>query len=152
MKGLRMNIFESLENLNVSEECFDDIINIVEELLDENIKTTIYRKVPLEKRYELLQKADKVKANELADRHTRQMFKNYFENGKDMIKASNDADKQTGADGSHETNKNIEGTHKTRMRNMEYRGDVPYKSGFNRDLKPILNSIRKQVEKREKFN
>lgn len=32
-----MNIFESLENLNVSEECFDDIIGIVEELLSENL-------------------------------------------------------------------------------------------------------------------
>lgn len=30
-----MGIFESLENLNVSEECFDDIMNMVEELLSE---------------------------------------------------------------------------------------------------------------------
>ena len=30
-----MDIFESLENLNVSEECFDDIMDIVEELLSE---------------------------------------------------------------------------------------------------------------------
>jgi hypothetical protein len=30
-----MDIFESLENLNVSEECFNDIINIVEDLLNE---------------------------------------------------------------------------------------------------------------------
>ena len=30
-----MNIFESLENLNVSEECFDEIMGIVEELLSE---------------------------------------------------------------------------------------------------------------------
>ena len=30
-----MNIFESLENLNVSEECFDDIIGIVEEYINE---------------------------------------------------------------------------------------------------------------------
>ena len=28
-----MDIFESLENLNVSEECFDDIMGIVEEIL-----------------------------------------------------------------------------------------------------------------------
>ena len=32
-----MNIFESLENLNVSQECFNDIIGIVEELLSENL-------------------------------------------------------------------------------------------------------------------
>ena len=30
-----MNIFESLENLNVSEECFDEIMSIVEDLLGE---------------------------------------------------------------------------------------------------------------------
>ena len=30
-----MNIFESLENLNVSEECFNDIMGIVEEILSE---------------------------------------------------------------------------------------------------------------------
>lgn len=30
-----MSIFESLENLNVSEECFEDIIDMVEELIDE---------------------------------------------------------------------------------------------------------------------
>ena len=28
-----MNIFESLENLNVSEDCFNDIISIVEDIL-----------------------------------------------------------------------------------------------------------------------
>ena len=32
-----MNIFESLENLNVSEECFEDIIGLVEELLDKGV-------------------------------------------------------------------------------------------------------------------
>ena len=36
-----MNIFESLENLNVSEECFDDIINIVEEIINQLNDTTI---------------------------------------------------------------------------------------------------------------
>ena len=30
-----MNIFESLENLNVSEECFNSIINMVEEIINE---------------------------------------------------------------------------------------------------------------------
>ena len=32
-----MDIFEQLENLNVSEECFDDIMDIVEELIDETL-------------------------------------------------------------------------------------------------------------------
>lgn len=31
-----MDIFESLEELNVSEECFEDILNIVEDLLSED--------------------------------------------------------------------------------------------------------------------
>ena len=33
-----MNIFESLENLNVSEECFNDIVGIVEEIINERNK------------------------------------------------------------------------------------------------------------------
>jgi hypothetical protein len=40
-----MNIFESLENLNVSEECFDEIMKIVEgyinELKNETIEKTL---------------------------------------------------------------------------------------------------------------
>jgi hypothetical protein len=39
-----MDIFESLENLNVSEECFDEIIGIVEELINEDIKSYIVKK------------------------------------------------------------------------------------------------------------
>ena len=30
-----MSIFESLENLNVSEECFDDIMRIVEDIFSQ---------------------------------------------------------------------------------------------------------------------
>ena len=33
-----MNIFESLENLNVSEECFDDIMDMVEGIMAQAIK------------------------------------------------------------------------------------------------------------------
>ena len=36
-----MDIFESLENLNVSEECFDDIMDIVEEYINELKNSTI---------------------------------------------------------------------------------------------------------------
>lgn len=35
-----MNIFESLESLNVSEECFNDIMGIVEEILSEDVEET----------------------------------------------------------------------------------------------------------------
>ena len=38
-----MNIFESLENLAVSEECFDDIMGIVEEYINELNKYDQYR-------------------------------------------------------------------------------------------------------------
>ena len=37
-----MDIFESLENLNVSEECFDEIMDMVEELLEGyNLRDTV---------------------------------------------------------------------------------------------------------------
>ena len=149
-----MNIFESLENLNVSEECFDDIMGIVEELLSEDIKSEVYKKVAPEKRYELLQKVDKNKENEMSDRHTRQMFKNYFDNGKkDMGKASDDAEKQVGVHGEHEESKNKKGEHQTHLRSLKSRDfGKSVKSGYNSELRPILNSIRKQVEKREKQN
>lgn len=39
-----MNIFESLENLNVSEECFDDILSIVEDVVNEDLPSYIKRK------------------------------------------------------------------------------------------------------------
>ena len=38
-----MSIFESLENLNVSEECFDDIVSIVEEIISENAVDDYYQ-------------------------------------------------------------------------------------------------------------
>ena len=41
-----MDIFESLENLNVSEECFDDIMDIVRGIIreEEENKESPYRK------------------------------------------------------------------------------------------------------------
>ena len=36
-----MDIFESLENLNVSEECFNDIISIVEEYINESTREVL---------------------------------------------------------------------------------------------------------------
>ena len=35
------NVFESLENLNVSEKCYNDIMNIVEEIINEVSKDTV---------------------------------------------------------------------------------------------------------------
>ena len=47
-----MNIFESLENLNVSEECFEGIVGLVEEYLSEHIASAIdtSKKSPTEKK------------------------------------------------------------------------------------------------------
>lgn len=39
-----MNIFESLENLNVSEECFDDIVGLVEAIIDEGHQSALMKK------------------------------------------------------------------------------------------------------------
>ena len=44
-----MSIFESLENLNVSEECFDEIVAMVEELLDEDLPSAIEKRYPRDK-------------------------------------------------------------------------------------------------------
>ena len=51
-----MNIFESLENLNVSEECFDDVLRIVEEYISEIYDSTVASMY--KKRKEIEKKAD----------------------------------------------------------------------------------------------
>ena len=40
-----MDIFESLENLNVSEECFDEIMDIVEEIINEGATRKDYGQI-----------------------------------------------------------------------------------------------------------
>ena len=39
-----MDIFESLENLNVSEECFNDIIDTIKKLIGEDLETQAEKK------------------------------------------------------------------------------------------------------------
>lgn len=51
-----MDILESLENLNVSEECFDDIMGIVEEVINEIDNSTVASMY--KKRREIEKKAD----------------------------------------------------------------------------------------------
>ena len=56
-----MNIFESLENLNVSEECFDEIMGIVETLIGESLQKQIDKKanageISVDKAFELEKK------------------------------------------------------------------------------------------------
>lgn len=52
-----MDIFESLESLNVSEECFDEIVGIVEEIINELNKNTISSYI--QKRGEQAEEAEK---------------------------------------------------------------------------------------------
>ena len=57
-----MDIFESLENLNVSEECFNDILNIVEEITDRILDD---KKMDPDKQDKLYKKAVKAQQKEL---------------------------------------------------------------------------------------
>ena len=61
-----MDIFEQLENLNVSEECFDDILDIVEELLNEDeLHDTKAIRRKAEKNSKILNKEIKANSKEL---------------------------------------------------------------------------------------
>lgn len=58
-----MNIFESLENLNVSEECFEDIIGLVEEYIHEvytvsDVISAAENSIPLRRKLYIATKAD----------------------------------------------------------------------------------------------
>ena len=64
-----MNIFESLENLNVSEECFNDIVSIVEEIINESptvsdLTSATIKSIPLR-----MSKYKEVKANPESTQH-----------------------------------------------------------------------------------
>lgn len=54
-----MNIFENLENLNVSEECFDDIANLIECYLSEDAEDERRRKMRAAKMKEMREAAKK---------------------------------------------------------------------------------------------
>lgn len=60
-----MNIFESLENLNVSEECFRGIIELVEELLSEEIVDSIEKLKDPEKQCRLYDKIHGIQRKEM---------------------------------------------------------------------------------------
>ena len=87
-----MDIFESLENLGISEECFNDIMDIVEEILDESSKS-IYNAIekkhgkpeydeegnPANKSAELKDKFTVARNKEYSDAYMRD-----YEKGKDI--------------------------------------------------------------------
>ena len=72
-----MSILESLENLNVSEECFNDIISIVEEMINELNKSTInsYIQKRQDEATEAEKKFNKAKAQGVA---TRELLLDYL--------------------------------------------------------------------------
>ena len=65
-----MDIFESLENLDVSEECFNDILGIVEEYINETTRELRYKAAEnsLPQREEQVKKVGK-ELGELVDKH-----------------------------------------------------------------------------------
>ena len=69
-----MDIFESLENLNVSEECFNDIVGLVEELLSEDIVDSVLKHTEGDdsKRAKLLNKVLDNKTKEVAGAEKRE--------------------------------------------------------------------------------
>ena len=76
-----MNILENLENLNVSEECFDDILNLVTKLLNEDVHSAIdtYAKTDKKGRDALHKKAANIQGV-YRDRHPEEMYHNVTKN------------------------------------------------------------------------
>lgn len=75
-----MNIFESLENLNVSEKCFDDITNLIECYLSEDAEDERRRKMRAAKMKEM---------REAAKREMKQNGGSYLENVKKIADKRN---------------------------------------------------------------
>ena len=92
-----MNIFESLENLNVSEECFDDIMDIVEDLIETTQKNLKNAKDKNDKYINRIKKVLKAKKeNGTLDDSTRDKAWGMMYTGKhahDLEKARDLADK-----------------------------------------------------------
>jgi hypothetical protein len=110
-----MDIFESLENLEVSEECFNNIMDIVEEILSEDIHSAIDTYADDYKKGRLHQKADEVQDKYEDDVDNREGGKASFEQWH----------RRYGAD-----TKNREGEKKTLHRsheaNLKRHGEWPY--------------------------
>ena len=129
-----MNIFESLENLNVSEECFEDIVRIVEELLSEGVnlddmvsKLEQEGKIP-RKPYRLHKKAAQIKGtNDF-----------YYKDGKGYVKSgvpSKNFSKST-LNGNNDTSKNEKDSIKAaQRRNTERRMKIGEVIPFVQDSK-----------------
>ena len=104
-----MNILESLENLNVSEECFDEIMGIVEEIINELDKSTL--KSYIEKRDTEAKEAERaLQQAKKEGTATRSMLDNYL---KKVSKAQYAKEKggqaiRYSAEARHRSKKNLE--------------------------------------------
>ena len=126
-----MDIFESLENLSVSEECFDDIMDIVEEILSEDLWKQIEKVHGTygPSNYKLYQAARNSKQNELKSRLERKFSEiikdrnvNLKPKSKEEIesynKAVKDAKEQSGVD---QVGKSYISSRPTKNRKGEYK-------------------------------
>jgi hypothetical protein len=130
-----MDIFESLENLNVSEECFDEIMGIIEAIISESTWDQIEKVHGTygPSNYKLYQGAHNNRQNELKSRLERKFSEitkgrgiNLNPKSKEEIgaynKAVNDAKEQSGVDQvgksyiSSRSTKNRKGEYKTYQR------------------------------------
>jgi hypothetical protein len=115
-----MNIFESLENLQVSEECFDEIIEIVEEILSEDIIRAIDKKYDPKiekakgnkKKSEILSKKNTLVNKALGNQEKELWTHHNYEKYKDA-KMPLDIELK------RKSSKNKDGEHKTDLRRFE---------------------------------
>ena len=75
-----MDIFESLENLNVSEECFDDIVSIVEEILSEEDDFEFFQNYMKKEREKDRKKLEKLKSEGKGDSEAARRIEKAFRN------------------------------------------------------------------------
>ena len=126
-----MDIFESLENLNVSEECFDEIMGLVEEILSESTWDQIEKVHGTygPSNYKLYQNARNNEQKELKSRLERKFSEitkgrgiNLNPKSKEEIgaynKAVNDAKEQSGVD---QVGKSYISSRPTKNRKGEYK-------------------------------
>lgn len=130
-----MDIFESLENLSVSEECFEDIMSIVEGLLNESLLDTskkLYNKYIKKDTFDTIKDAERIADQNVADTKSvrRHVNKQYKRNGSDK-----NIDYEQVYDNVKNAVKDREELHKL---------DIP-KNGFS--LNPLTDKARKEKER-----
>ena len=152
-----MDIFESLENLPVSEECFDDILSIIEEYIDENeeLKNRLIAKHSpiLKAKRRQLDKKVKINKNELHNAKNvvdlSKKMRDLSQN--DLNKAEENVWNVMTKDGHtwNEYSKAAKGRKEAAKELGDWNKDVH--QGENK-VKDIINNIKSNVEKRNELN